>query len=353
MAHANEKVRLAVIGAGAIGMKHARLVRESDICTLAGMCDVDPGRRALVAGLGAPFYDSAEELVTRQRPDGAIVATPNAIHAESASVCARHGVHALIEKPIADSLAAAEGIVRTAEAHGVRVLVGHHRRHSPLVQQARAIVRDGAIGKLAGVSVLWALLKPDDYFHVGWRGERPGGGPVLINLIHDLDSLRFICGEIREVYARTASGARGLEVEDSVSVSLAFENGALGTILASDATPAPWSYEMTAGENPLYFHAKEDCYHFFGTEGSLAFPSMQLWRYADGARRGWQHPLERSSRAVASADPLRAQLDHFCRVVRGQTPPLVDGPDATRSLAAALAVLESARRGSPVDISRH
>ena len=71
------------------------------------------------------------------------------------------------------------------------------------------------------------------------------------------------------------------------------------------------------------------------------------------APRGWQHPLERSSRAVASADPLRAQLDHFCRVVRGQTPPLVDGPDATRSLAAALAVLESARRGSPVDLSRN
>ena len=227
------------------------------------------------------------------------------------------------------------------------MLVGHHRRYNPLIQEARAVVQGGTLGKLVGVSVLWTLLKPADYYQVEWRCRRPGGGPTLINLIHEFDSLRFICGEIGQVYAQSSSAARGFEVEDSLSVALSFENGALGSILASDATPAPWSYEATTGENPLYFRTDENCCHFFGTLGSLAFPRMELWRYADAAHSGWQHPLERSQRPVAAAPPLLAQLEHFCRVIRGEEEPLIDGRDGARSLAVALAVLESSRRRAP------
>lgn len=343
-----EKVPLAVVGAGLIGAKHAELVRASDACALVGICDVDPGRRAVAERLRVPYYGTLEELIEQERPSGAIIATPNAAHSAGAATCARRSVHVLIEKPIADTVSEAQRIIRTAEDGGIRVLVGHHRRHSPLAKDARALVQGGSLGTLVGVSVLWALLKPDDYYQVGWRRERPGGGPALINLIHDLDSLRFICGEIREVYARSSSRVRGFEVEDSLSISLCFENGALGTVLVSDATPSPWSYEITAGENPYYFHADESCYHFLGTAASLAFPQMELWRYADEGRRGWHHPMERSRRRVEKTDPLNVQLEHFCRVVRGEEVPVVDARDGARSLAVTLAVLDSARRGCPV-----
>jgi predicted dehydrogenase len=260
-------------------------------------------------------------------------------------------VHVLIEKPIANTLNEAHHIVKTADDCGIQVLVGHHRRYNPLIKEARSLVQGGALGKLVAVSVLWTLLKPADYYQVDWRCKRPGGGPTLINLIHDLDSLRFICGEIRQVYAQSSSAARGLEVEDSLSITLSFENGALGSVLASDATPSPWSYEAATHENPYYFHTDENCYHFFGTLGSLAFPRMELWHYADQARMGWQHPLERTRRKVKEADPLTSQLEHFCQVVRGKEKPLVDGRDGTRSLAVALAVLESVRRQGPVELS--
>ena len=346
-----ERVRLAVIGAGLIGAKHAELIRANPSCCLAGICDLAPARQATADKLGVPFYQRIEDILDRERPAGAIIATPNAAHSAAAELCARHSVHMLVEKPIAETLEEAHRIVKAAETHGVRVLVGHHRRHSPLTREARELVRGGTLGRLVGVSALWALLKPDDYFQVGWRRVRPGGGPALINLIHDLDSLRFICGEIREVYARTSSAVRGFEVEDSVSVTLSFENGPLGTILASDATAAPWSYEATARENPMYFSTDESCYRFLGTQASLAFPTMDLWRYADPLRRGWQHPMEHARRKVIAADPLALQLEHFCRVVRGEEPPIVDGLDGTRSLAAVLAVLESARTGKRVDLA--
>jgi predicted dehydrogenase len=75
---------------------------------------------------------------------------------------------------------------------------------------------------------------------------------------------------------------------------------------------------------------------------------MELWRYGDPSRAGWQHPLGQTRRKVVPADPLLLQLQHFCRVVRGQEPPLVDGADGARTLAAALAVQESIDRQAPV-----
>ncbi len=344
-------VKLAVIGTGLIGRKHAELVNANDSCLLVGTCDVDSGGRAVADELNVPFYRNVAEILERERPEGAIIATPNGTHSAIAEACAKRSVHVLIEKPIADTLSEANRIVKMADDSGIKILVGHHRRHNALIKKARSLVNSGALGKLIAVSVFWALFKPDDYYTVDWRCRPPGGGPTLINLIHDLDSLRFICGDIRQVYAQKSSAVRKLDVEDSISIMLSFENGALGSILASDTVAAPWSYEATTRENPYYFHADENCYHFLGSLGSLAFPKMELWRYAGADQSGWQYPIQKSRCEVTQADPLKSQLEHFGRVVRGEEKPITDGRDATRSLAVALAVLESTRRQRPVEVS--
>ena len=343
-----ERVRLGVIGAGAMGMKHIELIRACEMCSLVGISDVNSGRKGIADAAGVAFYRTPDDLVKNEKPSGVIIATSNAQHAAVAEVCAQRSVHMLIEKPIADNLHAAMRIVDMANRYGARVLVGHHRRHSPLIRKTLELVRGGALGKLIGVSVLWALMKPDEYFDVAWRRERHVGGPLLINLIHDLDSLRFICGEISEVYARTTSAVRRFDVEDSLSISLSFLNGALGSVLASDATPAAWSYEAAVGENPMYFRSEENCYHFLGTSASLAFPRMELWHYADASRKGWQHPMERTRIAVSAGDPLKIQLEHFCRVLRGEEEPVTNARDAAESLAVCLAVQQSASKGIPI-----
>jgi len=343
-------VRLAVAGAGLIGSKHARLIATLSGCHLVGIADVDASRDA-AGQLGVPFYLDVETLIERESPDGLIVATPNGTHALIAELCAKRSVHVLIEKPIAASLHEADQIVDAAERNQVQVLVGHHRRYNPLVQETRSIVQSGELGRLVAVSMMWALLKPAEYYEAEWRCRRPDGGPALINLIHEFDSLRFICGEIREVYAQSSCATRKLGVEDSLSIALSFANGALGSIVASDATPSPWSYEAATGENPHYFHAEENCYYFLGSLGSLAFPRMEMWRYANNGPSGWQHPLEKSRCEITKSDPLVAQLQHFCRVVRGEELPLIDAREGRRSLAVALAVLESIERQQPVPLS--
>lgn len=347
----NNKTKLAVIGAGLIGQKHAALITTCSQATLAGVCDQDASRRAVADQFESAFYQDLEQLLSQEKPDGAIIATPNHAHASVAEICAAHGVHMLVEKPIAHTLEEAERIIACANVAGVEVLVGHHRRHNPLIEQTRRLIQQGALGKLIGISVLWTIRKPDDYFaEVAWRIKRPNGGPALINLIHDIDSLRFICGEIKQVYAQTSSSVRGFTVEDTLSATLTFANGAFGSVLLSDAADAPWSYEATSGENPYYFRTSEDCYHFVGTAGSLAFPTMRQWRYADAKRAGWQHPLETSQQIVEPADPLVRQLEHFCRVIQGEETSFIDAVDGTRSLAVILALLESAQTNRAIVI---
>jgi predicted dehydrogenase len=343
-------LRLSVIGAGWIGRKHAERIVASDECELVGICDLSPERKSIADELGACWDCDLVAMLERERPDGVVIATPNGSHVAIAETCAQHSAHLLIEKPIADTIENAHRINRAAEAAGVQVLVGHHRRHNPLISETRDVIQGGALGRLVAVSALWTLTKPADYYDIEWRTKRPGGGPTLINLIHELDSLRFICGEIDQVYALASSAVRGFEVEDSLSMTLSFANGVVGSVLASDTAAAPWSYEATTGENPHYFHADENCYHFAGTHGSLAFPRMELWQYADEGRRGWHYPLQKTRRQVAPADPLTLQLAHFCRVIRGEESPIAGGRDATRSLAVALAALQSMESRMPVSV---
>lgn len=340
-------LKLALIGAGLIGQKHLELVAANADCKLVAICDTQASGAALAEKYGARFYQHYTTMLTEVAPDGVIIAAPTQLHAEIGVSCAERGVHMLVEKPIAATLQEAQSLLKAAEAYGVQLLVGHHRRHNPLVQQARAMVQSGTLGKLVAVSALFTLLKPADYFQVAWRAQ-PGGGPVLINLIHDIDNLRFICGEIESVFSMTSSAMRGLAVEDTASVTLRFSNGALGSILLSDTAAAPWAYELTSRENPAYPPTGQDCYYFCGTAGALAFPQMQLWRYPPTATRGWYSPLEQQHTVVQPRDPLTAQLAHFCQVIRGEQQPLVSGLEGLKTLAATQAILESAHRQAPV-----
>ncbi|MHC3972855.1 Gfo/Idh/MocA family protein, partial [Pseudomonas aeruginosa] len=229
----------------------------------------------------------------------AIVANPNNLHVATALDCLAAGVPLLLEKPVGVQLDEVSELVAVARRSGVPLLVGHHRRHNPLVVRARQLIAEGALGRLLSVTALWQLKKPDSYFEVAWRRE-PGAGMLLTNLIHDLDLLRHLCGEVREVQALAGNAIRGLPNEDNIALLLRFANGALGSLTGCDAAAAPWSWELAAGENPVYpRQAEQPCYLLAGTEGALSLPQLRRWRYAE-ARQGWHDPLAASEEAVAT-----------------------------------------------------
>lgn len=338
-------LRIAVIGAGMFGRRHVDTLSNEPLCTPVAIADPTPEAAAFAAERGLRCFADHEAMLDAVRPDGVIIAAPNALHAPIGLACAARKVPMLVEKPIAESVAAAQALVDAAALTGTPILVGHHRRYNPIIERAREIIQGGGIGRLTAVTGLWLVKKPDDYFNVAWRRE-PGGGPILINLIHDIDLLRFIAGEIVGVAAFTANAARGFPVEDSAAIALRFASGAVGTMTISDAVAAPWNWELTSREYAMYAPADENCLLLAGTEGALTVPKLELWRYP-GAK-GWTSPLARESLGAASADPQARQIRHFCKVIRGEERPRIDGADATRTLAATLAVKQAAASGMPV-----
>jgi predicted dehydrogenase len=342
-------VRIAVAGAGLIGQAHMQRIADEPLAELAAIIDPSPKAKQQAEALGVPCFADIETGLQSATPDGVVIATPNQLHVPNGLAAVKAGVPMLLEKPVSDTVETALQLVAAAEKAGVAILVGHHRRHSPLIQKAREIVQSGSLGKITAVTGLCLFLKPKDYFTGpgSWRRE-PGGGVVLINLIHVIDDLRNICGDIVGIQAAESSAARGFPVEDTAAMILHFASGALGTLAISDAANAPWSWELTAGENKAYPHTDQFCYLVAGTEGSLTVPRLDVWRHGGD---GWWTPMHVERHIEPEQDPLTLQMRHFCQVIRGEAKPVLDGRGGTRTLETTLAVKTAASQGGLIRLS--
>jgi len=344
------KLRIAVAGAGLIGRAHMKVAQASATCTLSAVVDPSPAAAEAAGEAGVPHYDSLDSLLARNRPDGIILATPNQFHVPQALQCVAVGVPALIEKPVATSVAEGEQLLAAAEGKA-KLLVGHHRAHSPIMARAKEVVDSGVLGRLVAVMGSATFMKPDHYFEEGpWR-RQPGGGPILINLIHEVHNLRMLCGEIVAVQAIASHAVRGFPVEDTVAISLQFANGVLGSFMLSDTAACARSWEQTSQENKSYpSYADEDCYVIAGTDGSLSVPTMRLKKYPRPEDRSWWKPFERSVAPMQRDDPLRLQLEHFGAVIRGEAQPLVTVRDGLANLRVTEAISKAAKSGGTVTV---
>ena len=333
------KTNLVLIGAGQIGRTHIDRIQRSSNLHLAGIADPTETGRTLAESLGVRWFADHCSLLDNVKPQGAIVATPNQTHVPVALDCLARGVAVLVEKPLADTLQEAQVLVDAQAQSGVAVLVGHHRRHNPINRRAREIIDSGRLGRLVAASALATFLKPEAYFEAPWRRQK-GGGPILINLIHDIDMLRFLLGDIESVQAISSNAVRGFEVEDSAAAVLRFASGALGTVLLSDTTASPWSWDFCAGEQDQYPRQNVQSHFISGTHGSLSLPDLALWNYRGD--RSWHAELTREQTVLHQADPYTRQLQHFKAVIDGTEAPLCSALDGLRTLQATLAVAEAA-----------
>jgi predicted dehydrogenase len=272
----------------------------------------------------------------------AVIATPTRDHHESAMACLERGWPLIVEKPTSATLDQARHIVDCAARKGVPLFTGHHRRCHPFSRATRdALAR---IGDLVGVQGLWSLRKHNTYYDADWR-RQPGAGPLLTNLTHEIDLLRFFGGEMTEVTALSSSARRGFEIEDTASLAFRFADGALGSFLISDAGASPWSFEAASDENPAIAASHQDYLRFVGTEGALEFPSLTLWSRSGPGEIEWSKPLRRADGpSFEKVDPLLEQISQFAAVVRGGTDDvLCTGVDGMKALEMTLAAALSAK----------
>lgn len=341
-------MRLAIIGAGVIGARHIAAIEAVQGAHLVAVVDVNQSARQFAGQASAPFFSSAQAMLAAVQPDGIIVCTPTIHHYDPVMLALEAGCHVLVEKPIAANPKQALDIVEKSAQKKLGVLVGHQRRQYQFVQRARELVQGGSLGQLLGVTGQWAVRKDDAYFKAEWRQQR-AAGPVLTNLIHEIDLLRFICGEIESVMAETSNLVRSLDKEDVAACVLRFASGALGTFLITDQGASPWAWELATGENAALPRTGENPMRFIGTDAALEFPNLVLWQ-SGTELANWQQPLARAAIDSLFEDAYIKQIEHFIQVIAGQARPVVDAADGLRSLAATLAIFESAQTGRRVTL---
>lgn len=317
--------RLLVLGGGLIGRRHVERILAHPNASCAGLVEPDPGV--------APDLDVPRFADLSQAPDcdGVVIATPSPLHAEHGVACAQRGMAVLIEKPVTTTLADADRLIDAA--HRIPALVGHHRRHHGRVKALKALLDSGEIGDPVTVTLIWAMGKPDAYFDGNWRSA--GGSPVMINLVHDLDLLRYWFGDIAHIAALPGQTRRDGARIDSGAVALRLENGATATISFADSAPSPWGFEAGTGENPNIGVTGQDMMWITGTKGAISFPSLTCWRGTD-----WSRPAQSRPPVCMGDDtpPLDTQLDHFLDVIAGTAKPACTLQDGRAALAAALEI---------------
>lgn len=361
-------LQIIVVGAGLIGPRHAQHVSSNPNTTLAALIDPSPSAQEVAKKLSTLLYRSIDEYFeyikeyNLPHPDGALICTPNHTHVQIAAQLSSRGVNILIEKPVSIYPEDAKALKCFVEDKDVQVLVGHHRRFNPFIIAAKE--RLELVGDVIAIQGTWTLKKPLTYFTSSpWRSDlKSGGGPLLINLVHDIDLLQYLFGRVERVYAEPVKKQRTQfkNVDEGACIILKFENGITGTFICADNVTSSFNFESGTGENPLIPADDniEGFYRVFGSKGTLSIPDLTLYHQQDLAdeKHGWNSSVSQTSliderSRLRQIMPFDAQLDHFVDVIRGTTDPLCTIDDGMASILCVAAILRSVESQLPVKVS--
>jgi predicted dehydrogenase/D-arabinose 1-dehydrogenase-like Zn-dependent alcohol dehydrogenase len=249
LASASGRLRVALLGCGEIGVRNAAALALAPNTEL--VCCYDPVATLaddVARRFGGTAAPSAEALLERRDLDAVLLAVPHDEHAPLALEALRAGLHVIVEKPLANDLASAVELARAAERSGKILSTCFPYRYEPAVVATREHVQDGALGTFTGCLLTFLIDKPPSYWVGGWTGRasstwrgsrsQAGGGVLIMNLCHYLDLLRYLTGEEVDAVAAVTGFAEALaEVEDTISLTMSFGNGAVGSIAGSSAVP--------------------------------------------------------------------------------------------------------------------
>ena len=326
--NASKRLRVAVIGMGPIGNRHADIYKENQQVELVGVCDIRKDR-AEVAGqrLGAPFFLDAPAMLAALKPDVASVATGGveygSDHYEPTLQALQAGAHVLCEKPICNDIRKAAEMVATARACNRCFGVDFNHRFTPAARLAKQWMDEGRLGHLLFVNMaMWIKNRNESspYFQI--KALHP----------HTVDIMRHFCGDVAAVQC-FATKAPGRAIWSTAHFSLQFKNGVVGSLTGS--------YDIERG------HPMERC-EVAGVDGRFVIDDM--WREAtlypagDPVKLVYTNPVFGGVRDFT--DTFRSRINTFLeQVAAGCKPDDIDGSGADglaaqRVLAAAIVSLE-------------
>ncbi|HET9197663.1 MAG TPA: Gfo/Idh/MocA family oxidoreductase [Solirubrobacterales bacterium] len=335
----SEQLRVGVVGCGRMGGFHVRNYAQIECADLVAVADPSAEARSrALAGAGAEEFSDWREMLESDELEAVSIACPSEHHADVAIEALAAGLHVLVEKPIATTLPDALRMRGAAIEADRKLMVGHVERFNPAVEKLRELVADGRLGRVYRAHTT----------RVGPLPTRIQDTGVAIDLAtHDLDVMQYVLDStIHEIYADGGRFQHSSQ-EDLLTCLARFggEGGeTLGLLDVNWLTPEKKREIALIGENGLLraSYITQDVWFVESTTAPLQWDGLSVLR-GDGEGAAVRFSL-------AKAEPLRAELEAFCRCVLDDTPEPVGAHDGVKALAAALAVRESAAVRRPVEL---
>jgi UDP-N-acetylglucosamine 3-dehydrogenase len=323
-------IRVGLVGLGAMGRNHLRVLSELDSAVLAGVCDQDA---AAVAAAGSRYgvagYSSWRELLDREEMDALVIAVPTRFHLEVGHAALTRGLHVLVEKPIAATLEEGRALVDAATRAHRLLAVGHIERFNPAVRELQKAIAAGELGRVFQIQA-----RRDGPFPARIRDV----GVVIDLATHDLDVMCHIAGEdVERLYAETERRIH-TEHEDMLNALLKFSSGAVGVLQVNWLTPTKIRELSVLGERGLFV------VDYLNQELTL-FKNAEV-EGAGNVRGVTEGDVMHFP--IVKAEPLRLELESFIGAVERGGPVEVDGEAGLRALHLALALMTSASEGRTV-----
>ena len=340
-------MKYALIGCGRISTNHVKAVKNNHLEFVAA-CDIVPEhieevlKKNELQDALIKRYTDYKKMIEENDIDLIGIATESGIHAEIALYCIDHGIHVIIEKPMAMSMKDADEIIRRSEEKNVKVCACHQNRFNVAIQRLRHAVEDGRFGKLShgSIHVRWNRNK-GYYDQAPWRGTWAQDGGALMNqCIHGIDLLRWMFGnEVEEVYGSTRQQFHDyLEAEDVGMAVVKFKNGAIATI---------------EGTTNVYPQNLEETLYVFGEKGTVKIGgkstnNIDVWDFADETEEDLKNKgLEEATSNVYGNGHTSLYAD-VIEAIENDRAPYVDAYAGRNALEMVLAIYKSQKEGKAV-----
>jgi len=347
--------KAAVVGTGVVGGWHVGMIPKIPNCSLVALCDTKPdnARTSLEKNKVSevPIYEDLAEMLRKEDIDVVHVCTPSGAHFEPATTCMEAGKHVICEKPMEIQLDRIDQMAATSKRTGSRLAGIFQNRWADANRAIKTAADEGRFGKFSWAGCFTPWYRPDKYYEDGgWRGtwKLDGGGAIMNQSVHAIDLLQWIVGPVKSVSAYASSRIHPkIEVEDTGSAALQFENGAFGTIMGTTAMfPGMPARIEVGGENGTAV-----------SENGLKFFKFREERATDAELQ--QRLAQGRTKAAGGAGSADIGLDLHARNIMHILGAWEEGRDAEtnatearKAVAIIAALYESARRnGAPCLVS--
>jgi len=318
---------------------------------ISAVCDVVPehmevllAKHELQNDMSILRYTDYKSMIQEVKPDLVSIATESGIHAEIALFCIDHGVHVIIEKPMAMSISDANEIIRCSEEKHVKVSACHQNRFNIAVQEMRHALEAGRFGRLSHGSIHVRWNRNQGYYdQAPWRGTWAQDGGALMNqCIHGIDLLRWTFGgEIEEVYGQTRQQFHDyLEAEDVGMAVVKFKNGAIATI---------------EGTTNVYPKNLEETLYIFGEKGTVKIGgtstnNIDVWDFSDESEADIKNKGLQEETSNVYGNGHTSLFADMIDAIQNDRKPYVDAYAGRDALELVLAIYKSQKEGCAVSL---